>query len=98
MISKTLIAAGLLGLSVAAQPAFAQETREVAYGDLDLASPKGHATLQSRLRAAARDVCAMGTGRVTLKEQMASQQCYRLAMKSANERYASVRMASARTR
>lgn len=98
MIRNALIAASLAGLALVAQPASAQESREVAYGDLDLSKPEGQEALRSRLRSAARDVCAMTTARVTLKEQMASQECYRFAMKSAEQRYAAAKLSSARSR
>ena len=43
--------------SFAASPAFAQESRSVAFADLDLSTPAGVATLDRRIEGAVRQVC-----------------------------------------
>ena len=99
MMSKTLIAAGLLGLSLAAQPVLAQEqtvqtSRTVSLAGLELASADGQAQLDARLRRAARAVCDTGNAVGTLGEQLEAHRCYRAALQSART---SLAMAHART-
>jgi len=43
--------------SIAATPAFADESRRVAFADLDLSTPAGVATLDRRIEGAVRQVC-----------------------------------------
>jgi UrcA family protein len=51
----------------------------VDYRDLDLAQPEGRATLQGRLRAAARAVCGVPE-REELRAVFARRDCYELAV------------------
>lgn len=61
LISSLVLAAGLAAGAAHAQPSAADagDTYRVAvpYGDLNLASPRGQATLRNRIRAAAASVC-----------------------------------------
>ena len=79
MFGKTSIAAALLGLALTAAPAFANEIA-VRYKDLDLSSAQGQKTLDRRINAAARQVCAydqITTG--TRLRSSASVTCYKQA-------------------
>lgn len=88
-MTKTLCAAVALSLSGLTLTSVVQaETRSyrtaaVAYGDLDLASAAGQATLQSRIKAAVRRVCGSGMGRQALSAAMDAQRCHAEAMASA---------------
>jgi UrcA family protein len=88
-MTKTLCAAVALSLSGLTLTSVVQaETRSyhtaaVAYGDLNLASEAGQATLQSRIKAAVRRVCGSGVGRATLSEVLDEQRCHAQAMASA---------------
>jgi UrcA family protein len=98
MITKTIIAVGLLGLTAFAQPALAQQSRSVAVADLDLSSPEGQSRLGYRIRAAARDVCAIDNGRTSLNQQIAADHCYRVALESTRTRVASAKSSNGRSR
>lgn len=79
---KALIPA-LLALTAIALPAHAESpSRQVRYGDLDLASNDGQAALDTRLRSAVRGVCA-GTGTEDLRTTMARRKCRREASERA---------------
>jgi len=56
---KTIVIAALIAASVATLPAAGQPaaTRGVGYADLDLATPRGRATLELRLLHAASAAC-----------------------------------------
>lgn len=56
-----------------------EENVVVDYRDLDLARPEGRATLQGRLRAAARAVCG-APEREELRAVFARRDCYELAI------------------
>ena len=60
---KTLVSAALAAAALAAAPAAAQELAAsktlVAYGDLNIGNAAGRATLDQRIRAAARSVCGV---------------------------------------
>jgi UrcA family protein len=89
-INKALAAATLAACAAAATPvAHARAGIEtggndvvVDYRDLDLARPEGRATLQGRLRAAARAVCG-APEREELRAMFARRDCYQLAIASA---------------
>ena len=96
MFKNALIAAGLAGLVIAAQPAFASpaapaETasdavvkhRLVQYADLDLSTAAGQAKFDARLRRAASAVCEANYGPHPLAESMEARRCYRNAVQSA---------------
>ena len=65
---KTLISLAALAAIMPFAPAAAQSlptpaaSRTVAYGDLDLGSAAGRATLERRVRRAALDVCGVPSG------------------------------------
>jgi UrcA family protein len=59
MISAAITFLSLMGLCNAAQPDFRESLRmNVSYADLNIDSPAGVKVLYSRLRSAARRVCA----------------------------------------
>lgn len=79
---KTLV---LAAAAFAAVPALAQETTvsmKVAYGDLDLGSAAGAATLNGRIKAAVRQVCGTGSSR-SLAEFQSIHRCRVAARASA---------------
>lgn len=83
MLNKTLFAVGLFGLALSAsQPAFAG-TREVGYGDLDLSTKEGQAKLDSRLRAAAKQVCDLRSPNLQRTEFASARTCYAKALADA---------------
>jgi hypothetical protein len=105
MLKTSLIAAGLAGLALCAQPAAARsladapasaeltvQHRLVPYADLDLTTAQGQARLDARLRRAASAVCATNTGPHPLSETMAARRCYREALQSAQRTMASLGM------
>jgi UrcA family protein len=62
-IAAAILALASAGATLTASTvtAFAEESRQliVRYSDLDLAAPAGRATLEGRVRAAARKVCGI---------------------------------------
>lgn len=79
----TLIFAGacLFGATAPAVAAEPSRTVSVSYSDLNLASDKGRAVLDARIRQAARSVCYDGARDVrSITEQ---SRCYHDAVKSA---------------
>ena len=101
MFTKTLITAGLVGLALCTQPAAARSAqsesqfgqamqRQVHYADLDLATPKGKARLEARLRTAASAVCGANYGSQALGEALEARRCYSNAMQSAHRQMASI--------
>ncbi|KUR72415.1 hypothetical protein AQZ52_03920 [Novosphingobium fuchskuhlense] len=97
MLKTSLIAAGLAGLVLAAQPALAHPAeapanpelivahRLVSYADLDLATAAGQARFDARLRRAASAVCENNAGPHPLAEAMEARRCYRDALQSAQQ-------------
>ena len=96
MFKNLLIATGLAGLALAAQPAFAQsapsltasadiavQQRLVHYADLDLSTAAGQTKFDARLRRAAAAVCEANYGPHPLSEAMEARRCYRNALQSA---------------
>ena len=55
----------------------------VSYSDLNLDSQEGLATLQSRLAQAAKRVCYMHDGTLTLPARIRRQECFDVTMKKA---------------
>lgn len=85
MNRKTILAAGLIGLAFASQPAFAKSVT-VSYRGLDLATTEGQQALDSRIRAAAREVCEISpVQRQTLEESISARSCYDAALSSARK-------------
>jgi UrcA family protein len=79
----TLIFAGacLFGATAPAAAAEAPRTVRVLYTDLNLGSDRGRATLDARIRHAARSACFDGARDVRSKTEEA--RCYQQAIKSA---------------
>lgn len=103
MFTKTLITAGLVGLALCTQPVAARSAqsdssqdngqamqRQVRYADLDMATPKGKARLEARLRIAANAVCGTSHGFQPLDEAMEARRCYSKALQSAHRQMASI--------
>lgn len=93
-MTNLLIAAGFAAIAMA-QPATASSTA-VSYADLDLSSAQGRATLDARVRHAARQVCEIGTDHVSLAERNAARACFNTALSSAHQQYASIEARRAR--
>ena len=72
-------------LFAAVAPASAQDvqvrTRTVSYADLDLAKPAGRATLDARIRAAARSVCSVNASNIV--DRRAEIRCAKAAASAA---------------
>ncbi len=77
-IAAAILALASAGATLTASTvtAFAEESRQlvVRYSDLDLAAPAGRATLDGRVRAAARKVCG-SRPRVQLEEIRQVRDC-----------------------
>jgi UrcA family protein len=90
-IARTIVAAtgaaivASTFLFAAVAPAAASEvqvrSRAVSYADLDLAKPAGRATLDARIRAAARSVCSLNATNVV--ERRAETRCAKAAVSAA---------------
>lgn len=76
MITKTLLATGLLGLSLATTIPASAKTSTVGYADLDLASKEGQAKLDKRLRSAARQVCDVNSPQLQHTDLASANRCY----------------------
>ena len=76
-------------IAAAAAPALAQDAAppaatRISYADLNLGRPEGRATLDRRLRHAARQLCP-GKDVRTLTEQMQARACVALTLRSARQ-------------
>jgi UrcA family protein len=84
---KTLVSVALAAAALAATPAAAQETVSsqtlVAYGDLNIGSSAGRATLDGRIRAAARVVCGVAQA-PGIAEYNTLKACRQSAISAAN--------------
>lgn len=71
-----------------ATPAVAQDvvhtSRDVSYGDLDLASPEGVQELNSRIRSAARAVCGVTEGIRDIGQLRLAKRCMDEAVSDAS--------------
>jgi UrcA family protein len=72
-------------VSLFATPAVAQDfgstpSEKISYGDLDLASAGGKATLEQRIRAAAGRVCRSGSNEQTLQDNLAGRVCFKTSV------------------
>jgi UrcA family protein len=72
-------------ISFIATPALAQDfgstpSEKIAYGDLDLGSPGGKATLEQRIRAAASRVCRTGSNEQSLADNLAGRVCFKTSV------------------
>ena len=79
-----IILTAVLAAAVLAPTALAQTvpTATVAYGDLNVDSQAGRATLKARIVRAARTVCG-GTSSVDLSERAAQMACFKTAFAGA---------------
>ena len=102
MFRKTILSATVVVAALAANPAYAEDagsSRIVYFGDLNLASTKGAATLQRRVERAISLVC--GDGYIgDVKTQQSIRACRQAAHASAGPKVAQLvdqsrRMASA---
>ena len=102
MFRTTILSAAIAFTALTANPAFAEEatsSRIVYFGDLNLASAKGPATLQRRVDRAISLVC--GDGYIgDVKTQQSIRECRQTAHASASPKVAQLvdqsrRMASA---
>lgn len=87
-----LIALAAAGFVLASPPASAgaREMR-VEYSDLDLSRSKGQATLDKRVRSAARVVCGYGSADArSMSARTSKQQCYHAAIERARNNIAAV--------
>jgi UrcA family protein len=97
ILKTTFIAAAICGSlsapalsgSVANDPSRVKFVQTVETGDLNLASPRGRAALESRIRSAARHVCAVGESR-ELRTASLANQCFTQAMGSAHDQMAAL--------
>ena len=95
MKARTLTLSAALAAALLASPAMAERTEAVPYGDLNLTTPEGQSTLQTRLNKAARNVCRFDDNdRIVTPEQ--ENACYRLARKKVDVRFAEVVAANQR--
>lgn len=95
MKTPTLALSAALAAALLASPAMAERTEAVPYGDLNLATPEGQSTLQTRLNKAARNVCRFDdNNRLVTAEQ--ENACYRVARKKVDVRFAEVVAANQR--
>lgn len=85
---KNIAIVAALAAAVAAVPASAQETAEIYFGDLDVASAAGTQALNARVNASADAVCERPANR-NLKAVLAWQECKDAVMTSAVEQLAS---------
>jgi len=71
-------------ISFIATPVLAQDfgstPEKIAYGDLDLGSPGGKATLEQRIRAAASRVCRTGSNEQSLADNLAGRVCFKTSV------------------
>ncbi len=85
-------------VAVAATPGFAAPTRpgetrtsvEVSYADVNLASERGQAVLESRVRQAAQKVCGYAYGSRDLAEAAHGRACMKQALGDARMEMAAV--------
>ena len=82
MKTFTIIATAISLLST---PAIAQDfgstpSEKISYGDLDLASVGGKATLEQRIRAAATKVCQSTSNEQTLQDNLAARVCFKTSV------------------
>ena len=95
-MTKTITMAAMCSLALIATPAAAGspevQKMSVEYGDLDLNSPQGLATLNSRIDKAARKVCRINdieTG--TRIRSSNAKKCYEAAVHSAAASVAAIK-------
>jgi UrcA family protein len=72
-------------VSLFATPAIAQDfgstpSEKISYGDLDLSSAGGKATLEQRIHAAASRVCSTGSNEQSLADNLAGRVCFKTSV------------------
>jgi len=85
---KKIATLAAFAAAIVAVPAAAQETAEIYFGDLDVASATGTQVLGERVQAGADAVCTRPDNR-NLKGMLAWQECKDAAVTSAVEQLAS---------
>ena len=85
---KTFATLAAVAAAIAAVPAAAQDTVEIYFGDLDVASATGTQVLGERVQVGADAVCARPDNR-DLKGMLAWKECKEAAVTSAVEQLAS---------
>lgn len=88
-MNKTLIALAAAGAVLAGAPAAAEET-VVRYHDLNLASEKGQKTLERRIEAAVRKVCADTSNTGTRLPSRPANECIAQARAAAKQNFAAI--------
>ena len=84
-VAAVALAASITSLTAAAPPTYAQQITveapavQVAYGDLKVGTAAGRATLEARVRGAARALCEPAASG-TLGERQARHACYHQAL------------------
>lgn len=91
---KTIIAAAALAATIPA--AASAESRMVRHDDLNLSTPAGMAVLDRRIDAAARNVCGVTNGRVSVAEMVRGRSCMAQAKANAAEQVAVIARETAR--
>jgi UrcA family protein len=62
------------------------QSETVTYADLDISSAEGLATLQTRLKMAAKRVCFVHDGTLSLQARIRRQDCFDSTMQKATEK------------
>jgi UrcA family protein len=83
VLGTLAILAGTTVLPAAADGRFVEESLEVRYTDLDLGKEAGVATLYTRLRNAAEQVCNLGSGPQALVLSSSERACVTAALDGA---------------
>lgn len=91
MMGKLFAAAAIAAATLATSPAAFAGSVVVNYGDLNLETEAGQATLDGRINRAARDACEISSGRRTLVQTTADQACISAAKENAKLRVAMMR-------
>ena len=76
VIAALITVAAFAGAIASANAADSVPTQAVSYGDLNLSSAQGAATLYKRIQAAARSVCPVGGSDRELQRVISRQSCY----------------------
>ncbi len=87
LMTTPLILAGIGTVAQAESPLESRNQIVVNHDDLNLSSPKGQATLKTRIRMAIRDVCLYSTER-DLNKRAKTQKCMDTAKRDADEQLA----------
>lgn len=83
--AAALASAALLAGSATAAPAPQRYTEALAFDDLDLNTEAGRASMEKRIKAAARRVCAHGRDRFSAHDQASARLCEAEAIAKSRE-------------